>query len=274
MFSPKLTLEPSRHRKNAGFTLIVLLVVIAIIAILAAMLLPALAKAKQKAIRINCMANLKQLGLGSMLYSHDFEGEFMADTWWSGEIGNAQALTYDPRRSGSDDDLSWLNPKYVPGTGAFICPGTRNKIRTATVPGKWPDQTLTGQQVVADLINNGKGIDSNGTSYECFGTWGETTNVKGKKDEKKLNTFTLKNYAPGGLGRKVSPTEVFFLTDGDDDSDAVGSNNDFNNWPDKVDNHGADGQNFTFLDGHAEWVSIHNFLKVWNISGDSNTTGH
>src|SRR5690606_14208383 len=64
--------------RRMGFTLIELLVVIAIIAILAAILFPVFSRARENARRASCSSNLKQLGLGMMMYSQDYDETFPA----------------------------------------------------------------------------------------------------------------------------------------------------------------------------------------------------
>jgi prepilin-type N-terminal cleavage/methylation domain-containing protein len=83
------TLKPRTPRCGrllAAFTLIELLVVIAIIAILAALLLPALAKAKEKAARTACISNIKQLGLAMALYTGD-SNDMMPWCQWNNDFG-------------------------------------------------------------------------------------------------------------------------------------------------------------------------------------------
>ena len=152
----------------SAFTLIELLVVIAIIAILAALLLPALAKAQQKANQVACTSNLKQTGLACFLYTQDFT-DYLPGPCWSGmfciyrDNDTTQTIAQDPNKyygalaAYIATYLASPQPSDLAQTSrVMICPAGWKRIptgQTFTVPSSVPVLYFSPSSIYSDPDN-------------------------------------------------------------------------------------------------------------------------
>jgi prepilin-type N-terminal cleavage/methylation domain-containing protein/prepilin-type processing-associated H-X9-DG protein len=235
--------------RGDGFTLIELLVVIAIIAILAALLLPALSRAKERANRVNCVSNLKQIGVGIIMYGDD-NGTLPTckfkdnQAWYPYEmmrVAAPETITMGPYDLG----LLW-STKLVPEGKVFYCPSNKkgstdnfsyDHFVSATMP--WP----FGAAATDDNVRSG---------YSYFPQTKDgldVVSVPAGVGSRKVPAITQDKNEPGKGWNCLAPLKATSL----DPTKAMATDaiHSLNSIPHRIG--GGGGINVLFGDGHVAW---------------------
>lgn len=278
----------ARHRPTAGsapapstprnavshaFTLIELLVVIAIIAILAAILFPVFAQAREKARQTSCLSNLKQLGLGLMMYAQDYE-----ETLPLGGLNSASGVTI----------TRWYNDvaPYTKNTLIRNCPDSNFPVPT-TVDNR-TNYGINTSLAQYTLISSPATVAAPSVALPqlvapaglvLVGDTAQLNNNTLTKtvDPKDWLRYIINNTDWNMVGPYTWPVPAPGQAPSDDTAAAAtrwyNSSTTTASWFRRPVPYHNGGVNLAFCDGHAKWIEIHQLIgpmpKGWN-KGDAN----